>query len=160
MMRTPVMSVAAAALGLLTVAWPLAWAPAWSYAVAVIGAAAVLTVAFISWRPATTIAAAAAIISCAFSRAGIAVLATEGLFILGYLLLSAAPADLAQPTRWLSGQARLCAAGVIVSGAVLGALALHQAASAWLTIAGLVAAVAAYLVALPSPRAGRRAPRE
>jgi hypothetical protein len=35
---------------------------------------------------------------------------------------------------------------------VLGALDLHQAASAWLTAAGLAAVVAAYLIALPFPR--------
>jgi hypothetical protein len=45
-------------------------------------------------------------------------------------------------------------AGLIAAGAVLGALDLHQADSAWLTVAGLAAAVAAYLIALPFPRRG------
>jgi hypothetical protein len=48
--RVPVMSGAAVALGLLTVAWPLAWAPGWAYAVAVLGAAAVLAAAQADWR--------------------------------------------------------------------------------------------------------------
>jgi hypothetical protein len=148
------------ALGLLTVAWPLAWAPGWAYAVAGAGAAAVLAAALTGWRPGSALAVATAIFSCAFSRAGIPVLTAEGLFILVYLLSSGAPVGLTQPGQWLRQQARLCAAGVIASGAVLGALALHSAASAWLTIVGLVAAVAAYLVALPSLRAGRRSPRE
>jgi hypothetical protein len=148
------------ALGLLTVAWPLAWAPGWAYVLAGAGAAAALAAAFAGWRPGPALAAGTAIFSCAFSRAGTAVLTAEGLFILGYLLSSGAPAGLTQPGQWLRQQARLCAAGVIASGAVLGALALHSAASAWLTIAGLVAAVAAYLIVLPSLRAARRSPRE
>ena len=32
----------AAALGLLIVAWPLAWAPGWAYVVAVLGASATM----------------------------------------------------------------------------------------------------------------------
>jgi hypothetical protein len=148
------------ALGLLTVAWPLAWSSGWAYVVAGVGAAAALAAAFTGWRPGPALVAAAAILSCAFSRAGTAVLTAEGLFILVYLLAAGAPAGLAQPGQWLRRQAWLCAAGVIASGAVLGALALHPTTSAWLTIVGLVAAVAAYLIALPSPRAGRRSPRE
>jgi hypothetical protein len=148
------------ALGLLTVAWPLAWAPGWAYVVAAGGAAAALVAAFTGWRPGPALAVAAAIFSCAFSRAGTAALTAEGLFILLYLIASGAPARLTQPDQWLRHQARLCAAGVIASGAVLGALALHTTTSAWLTIVGLVAAVAAYLIALPSLRASRRPPRE
>ena len=44
-MKTSLMSGAAAALGLLVVAWPLAWAPGGAYAVAVLGAAAALAAA-------------------------------------------------------------------------------------------------------------------
>ncbi len=47
-------------------------------------------------------------------------------------------------------------AGLIASGAVLAALALHQVSSAVLTVAGLAAAAGAYLVALPVVRASRR----
>jgi len=152
---SPLTSAVAVALGLLTLAWPLAWAPGWAYAAALLGAAAVLAAAFAGWRRGPALAAAAAITSCAFSRAGTPVLAAEGLFILGYLLAADVPAGLVQPgmrARWLRRQALPCAAGLIASGAVLAALALHQANSAWLTVAGLAAAVVAYLIALPRPR--------
>ena len=150
---------AAAALGLLVVAWPLAWSPGWAYVVAVLGAAAVLAAAFAGWRPRRPEPVPAAVLACAFSRAGTAVLAAEGLFILGYLIAADAPpgrsAGLpgARLARWLRQQARLVVAGLVGSGAVLAALALHQASGAWLTVAGLAAAVAAYLIALPRSRA-------
>jgi hypothetical protein len=150
--RVPLMS---AAPGLLTLAWPLAWAPGWAYAVASVGAVAVLAGAFARWRRGPVLAVAGAILVCAFSRAGTAVLAAEGLFILGYLLAADAPAGLTRPGRWIRGQMVPGAAGLIASGAVLAALALHQASSAWLTAAGLAAAVGAYLVALPLRRASR-----
>jgi hypothetical protein len=137
-------------LGLLIIAWPLAWAPAWAFAVGAIGAAAVLAAAFRRWRQGPAIAVTVAIASAAFSRAGTAALAAEGLFILGYLLTADAP--LVRPGQWLKSQLRLCVAGVIASGAVLAALALHPASSPWLAVVGLVAAVAAYLTALPSAR--------
>jgi hypothetical protein len=153
------------ALGLLTVAWPLAWAPAGAYAVAVAGALAVLGAAVTSWRSGPALAAAAAIVVSALSRAGTGVLAAEGLFILCYLIAADAPRGLNQSAsgagpgasasweRWLGSQVRLGVAGLIGSGAVLAALALHQASAAWLTVAGLVAAVAAYFIALPRSRA-------
>ena len=144
-----------AALGLLVVAWPLAWAPGWAYPVAVAGAGAVLAAALAGWRSGPAAAAAAGIAACAFTRAGAGVLAAEGLFILGYLLAADAPAGLLGPAswgRWLRQQLRLAVAGLIAAGAVLGALSLHQADSAWLTGAGLAAAVAAYLIALPFAR--------
>ena len=92
---------------------------------------------------------AAAVISCAVSTAGAAVLAAEGLFILCYLLAADAPPGLARPAPWLRRQAALLVAGLIAAGAVLAMDAVHLAASAWITVAGLAAAVAAYLVALP-----------
>ena len=150
--RVPVMNGAAAALGLLTVAWPLAWAPGWAYAVAVLGAAAVLAGAFARWRRGPVLAVAAAILACAFSRAGTLVLAAEGLFILAYLLAADAPPGLTRPASWFRHQVFLGIAGLIASGAVLAALALHQVSSAALTAAGLAAAVGAYLIALPSAR--------
>jgi hypothetical protein len=140
---------AAAALGLLTVAWPLPWAPPWTYLVAGLGAIAALAAAFLRWRRGPALAVAAAIVSSAFSSAGVAVLAAEGLFILAYLIAADAPATLTQPGLWLRRQAVLVVAGLIATGAVLAAYAVHQSASAWLTVAGLVAAVAAYLIALP-----------
>ena len=155
-MKTPSRGVAAA-LGLLTVAWPLAWAPGWAYVAAGAAAAAVLAAAFARWRRGPALAVAAAILACAFSRAGTLVLAAEGLFILGYLLAADAPAGLTRPGPWLRSQLRLCAAGLIAAGAVLAAFALRPSPSAWLTAAGLAAAVGAYLVALLSGRASRRA---
>lgn len=151
-------------LGLLAVAWPLAWAPAGAYAVAVAGALAVLGAALANWHSGPALAAAAAIVVSAVSRAGTGVLAAEGLFILCYLIAAdarpglnqgapgAGPGSSASWGRWLGGQVRLGVAGLIASGAVLAALALHQAGAAWLTVAGLVAAVAAYLIALPRSR--------
>jgi hypothetical protein len=154
--RGRVLSGAAAALGLLSLAWPLAWAPPWAYATAAAGAAAVLAGVFARWRRGAGLAVAAAILACAFSRAGIAVLAAEGLFILGYLLAADAPAGLTRLGSWLRHQLRLCVAGLVAAGAVLAAFALRPAPSAWLTAAGLAAAAAAYLIALPSRRAPRR----
>lgn len=143
-------------LGLLALAWPLAWAPPWAYATAVAGAAAVLAAAFARWTRGPVLAVAAAVAACAFSRAGMAVLAAEGLFILGYLLAADAPAGLTRPGSWLRQQAFGGVAGLIASGAVLAALALHQVSSVWLTAAGLAATAGAYLVALPTARNLRR----
>lgn len=154
--RGQLMSGAAAALGLVTVAWPLAWAPGWTYAVASAGAIAALAGAFARWRRGPALAVAAAILACAFSRAGTLVLAVEGLFILAYLLAADAPAGLTRPGSWLRQQVLGVVAGLIASGAVLAALALHQVSSAWLTAAGLAAAAGAYLIALPWARASRR----
>lgn len=145
-------------LGLLTLAWPLAWAPPWAYATAVAGAAAVLAAALAGWTRGPVLAVAAAVAACAFSRAGTAVLAAEGLFILGYLLAADAPAGLTRPGSWLRQQAFGGVAGLIASGAVLAALAVHQVSSVWLTAAGLAAAAGAYLVALPLSRALRPGP--
>jgi len=156
--KTRLSDAVAAALGMLVLAWPLAWAPAWAYVTAGAGAAAALAAAFTRSerrRGWPAIAVAAAVASCAFSRAGTAVLAAEGLFILAYLLAADAPAGLVRPGRWLRLQALPVIAGLIAGGAVLAALTLRRADSAWLTVAGLAAAVAAYLVALPA-RAPRR----
>lgn len=153
------LSVLAMALGLLTVAWPLAWAPAWSFAIAGVAAAVVVAATVLHWRPGPALAVAAAVVSCAFSAAGVAVLAAEGLFILGYLLAVDAPAGLVAPGRWLRRQAPLLVAGLITAGTALAAYAVQPPASAWLALAGLAAAVAAYLAALPSRRQGRLRPR-
>ena len=127
-------------------AWPLAWAPAWTYPVAGLGAAAALTAP--RWRRGPVLAVAAGVVSCAVSTAGAAVLTAEGLFILCYLLAADAPRP-GPPAQWLRRQAVLLVAGLIAAGAVLAMDAVHLAASAWITVAGLAAAVAAYLVALP-----------
>ncbi|HTX29483.1 MAG TPA: hypothetical protein VME19_20955 [Streptosporangiaceae bacterium] len=157
-MRTRVSGAVAAALGLLVVAWPLAWAPVWAYVTAGAGAVVVLGAAVTradGRRAWPAIAVAAAVASCAASHAGTAVLAAEGLFILAYLLAADAPAGLVRPGRWFRLQAWLGLAGLIATGAVVAALTLHRADSASLTVAGLAAAVAAYLIVLPSGRKGR-----
>jgi hypothetical protein len=143
---------AAVGLGLAIVVLPLAWAPGWAYAVAVLGAGAALTSAVAGGRQGPTLAATAAVACCAFSRAGMLVLAAEGLLILAYLLAAHAPAGLARPGAWFRHQVFGVVAGVIASGAVLAALALHQVSSAWLTAIGLAAAACAYLLALPLGR--------
>jgi hypothetical protein len=148
----PPLTGLAAVLGLLTVAWPLAWAPGLTYPVAGLGALAVLAAAALRWPRGPVLATAAAIITCTFSTAGTAVLAAEGLFILAYLLAAGAPPGLARPAPWLRRQAVLLVAGLIAAGAVLAMDAVHLAASAWITVAALGAAVAAYLIALPSWR--------
>ncbi len=159
-MKTRVSDAVAAALGMLVLAWPLAWAPAWAFVAAGAGAVAVLGAALTPGergrgRGWPAIAVAAAVLSCADSRAGTAVLAAEGVFILAYLLAADAPAALVRPGGWLRRQGFLVIGGLIGTGAVLAALTLHRTASAWLTVAGLAAAVAAYLVALPSARRAR-----
>jgi hypothetical protein len=135
----------ALALGLVTVAWPLAWSPAWTYLVAGLGAAAVVAAVFLSWRPGPVLAVAAAVVSCAAADAPVAVLAVEGLVILGYLLLIDAPPQLGP---WARGQVPLVVAGALAGAVVLAAFAVRPSGSAWLALAGLAAAVAAYLVAL------------
>jgi hypothetical protein len=143
------LSRATVVLGLLTVAWPAAWAPAWTYPVAGLGALAALAAAGLRWPRGPVLAVAAAVVTCAFSIAGAAALAAEGLFILAYLLAADAPPGLSRPVPWLRRQAPLLLAGLIAAGAVLAMDAVHLAASAWITVAGLAAAVAAYLIALP-----------
>jgi hypothetical protein len=143
--RVPPLAGLAVVLGLLTVAWPLTWAPAWTYPVAGLGAVAALAAP--RWRRGPVLAVAVGVVSCAVSTAGAAVLTAEGLFILCYLLAADAPPG--RPAQWLRRQVVLLVAGLIAAGAVLAMVAVHLAASAWITVAGLAAAVAAYLVALP-----------
>jgi hypothetical protein len=111
------------------------------------------------WRAAATLAAAAAIAESAFGHHSIAVLAAEGLLILGYLLLVDSPAAVRPPTavRWLWLQLPAAAWGAVASGVVLAALALAVPVSAWLLVAGASAAVAAAILALP--RRARRPAR-
>ena len=140
-------SSAPVALGLLTVAWPLAWSPAWTYLVAGLGGFAVLAAA----RWGSALAVASAVVSCAAADAPVAVLAVEGLVILGYLV---------SPGPWARGQLPLVAAGALTGAAVLAAFAVRPSGSAWLALAGLAAAVAAYLVAMPKTVTGKLLRRE
>ena len=152
---TAALGLPTVALGLLTVAWPLVRGPSWVYLMASLGAAAVLAGAILRWRRGPGLAVAAAIMSCAFSDAGVPCWPPKGSFILGYLLAVGAPPGLTVPGRWLRRQAGLLVAGLIATGAVLAAYAVHPADSVWLAFGGLAATVAAYLTALPSWRRGR-----
>ena len=111
------------------------------------------------WRLVGTLAAAAAVIESALVRPGLAVLAAEGLLILGYLLLVDAPHAMtaAVTVRWLRLQLPAAIWGTLAAATVLVVLAIPVPASAWLLIAGAAGAVAATALALP--RRPRR-PRE
>lgn len=135
-------------LGLVVVGLPSALAPPWTIAIASIGAVAVVAavVAVAAWRPerrhaAVSLAVGAAIVTCAFSHAGIPALAAEGVLILAYVLAS----NSVFPNR-------LLIAGVAATLIVAGALTVHPGASAWLTGTGLLAAVAAFVFAVPVGR--------
>lgn len=58
------------------------------------------------------------------------------------------------PATNSAGRIKVRNNGLIATGAVLAAYAVCPADSAWLTLAGLVATVAAYLIALLSLRRG------
>lgn len=130
-------------LGLLAVGLPPVFGPAWTIAIASFGALAVVAAAW-PWdrqHAAVSVAVGAAIVTCAFSHAGIPALAAEGVLILAYVLVGH---DVFP--------ARPVIAGVVATLVVAGALTVHPGASAWLTGIGLVAAVAAFGVAVPTRR--------
>jgi hypothetical protein len=148
------MKAAAGLFGLLMLAVPASAAPA--AVVGLTGAGVLLVIGSLTTRvsrrvPAATLAAASPVIQCAVWHPGTAGLAIEGPLILGYLILLDGPAgtDPAVAVRWLRGQAQVAIAGLAGTGAVLAALAAPSPASPWLVLAGLGAAVAAYLIALP-----------
>jgi len=103
------------------------------------------------WPGFATLAAVAAVAGSALGRPGTAALAAEGLLILGYLLLTDAPA--AMPwrvaARWLRLQAPAAIWAVLASAAVLVVLGVAVPVSPWLVVAGAGAAVAATVIALP-----------
>ena len=155
----------AAIFGLLMLAVPAFSSPAQVLALTGVGGLLVgasLVTRFGRWAPAGTLAAVISVIQCAVWPPGTAFLAVEGLFALGYLILLDGPARAGprMTLRWLRGQARFGIAGLVGTGVVLAALAVPSAASAWLVLAGLGAAVAAYLIALPLalPRRPPRSP--
>jgi hypothetical protein len=152
--------------GLLVVAWPMAWTAAWGLAVVigvlvigVLGVGAVIVAAFDAvpasrrGRRGALAATVAAVAMSTFSHAGSGVLAAEGLFILGYQMVADTPAlsmlSRADQARWVRRQVPSLAAGLIACGVIVAVLAVHQAASVWLTVGGLAAAVLAYRIALP-----------
>ena len=114
-----------------------------------------------SWRIVGTLAAGTAVIESALTRPDLAVLAWEGLLILGYLLLVDTPRSMPGPVtaRWLWRQLPLAAWGVFSAAVVLVVLAVRVPVSAWLLVAGAGAAVAAVVIALPRRPGQPREPR-
>ena len=113
------------------------------------------------WRGIGTLAALAAVAGSALGDPGTALLAVEGLLILGYLLLADAPAGMPGrvAARWLRLQAPAAAWAVLTSAAVLIGLSVQVRVSAWLVVAGAGAAVAATVIALPRRSRQPREPR-
>jgi hypothetical protein len=113
------------------------------------------------WRSVGTLAAAAAVAESALGLPGLAVLAGEGLLILGYLLLVDAPGVMpgAVAARWLRLQVPAAFWGTLAAGVVLVVLAVPVPVSAWLLVAGAGAAVAATVIALPRRPGQPRQPR-
>lgn len=168
----PVLRAAVLLTGLLLVAVPVPAEPVWAYLIGVAGVAAALTAPAAAltrwavtarwpglshWFPAAhwagpgTLTAAAAIAECAVSRLNAAALAAEGLLLLGYLLLLDAPAGARWTAtgQWLQSRLRAVLAGVATTGLVLAGLAAAPSVASWILLAGLAAAMAAYLVAIP-----------
>jgi hypothetical protein len=166
------LGVAVPLTGLLLVTVPLPAEPVWAYLIGAAGLAAAFAApvtalirrwvtarrpALGNWfRPAQwagpgTLTATAAIAECAVSRLNAAALAAEGLLLLGYLLLLDAPsgARWTATARWLRSRIRAALAGVMATGLVLAGLAAAPSVASWILLAGLGAAMAAYLVAVP-----------
>lgn len=144
----------AAATGIVMLVLPALTAPAAAQAITAAGLLAV-AISLINHRPpAGTLAAVAAIAQCVVTRPATLLIAPDGLLILGYLLLVDAPrhAPPGPVRRWLCVQVPGMMAAVLVSGAVLAAVALPAASSVWIALAGVAAAVAAYLIAIPGQR--------
>ena len=125
-----------------------------SWALVAVGLALVavsLAVPLARWRIVGTLAAAAAVTEAVLTRPDLAVLAWEGLLILGYLLLVDAPRGMSgrMAARWLWRQLPLAVWGVFTAAVVLLVLAIRVPVSAWLLVAGAGAAVAAVVIALP-----------
>jgi len=123
--------------------------------------AASLATPLARWPGFATLAAVAAVAGSALGHPSIAALAAEGMLILGYLLLTDAPA--AMPVRvaarWLRLQAPAAIWAALASAVVGLVLAIPVPVSAWLVVAGAGAAVAAALVALPRQSSEPREPR-
>ena len=113
------------------------------------------------WRTVGTLAAVAAVVESALARPALAVLAGQGLLILGYLLFVDAPGVMpgATAARWLRLQLPAACWGTLTAAAVLVVLAVPVPVSAWLLVAGAGAAVAATVIALPRRPGQPRPPR-
>jgi hypothetical protein len=113
------------------------------------------------WRVVGTLAAGTAVIESAVAPPALAVLAGQGLLILGYLLLLDAPRAMPAgvTARWLRLQVPLAVWGTLAAAVVLVVLAVPVPVSAWLLVAGAGAAVAATVIALPRRPGQPRQPR-
>jgi hypothetical protein len=98
-----------------------------------------------------TLAALAAVIQCTLRPPATAVIAAEGLVILGVVLALDLPWRARRTTtwRWLCRQLPGWLTGALGTAAVLAALAVPAVPSAWIAVTGLVAVTAAYLIAIP-----------
>jgi len=148
------MIVATACLGTAMMVLPALSLPERAQALTAAGlllVAASLARPLARWRGTATLAAVAAIAGSALGHPGTGLLAAEGLLILGYLLLTDAPA--AMPgrvaARWLRLQVPAAAWAALASAAVVLGLSVRVEVSAWLVVAGAAAAVAATVLALP-----------
>lgn len=113
------------------------------------------------WRSLGTLAAGAAVAEAVLGQPGLAVLAGEGLLILGYLLLVDAPCAMTGgvAVRWLRLQWPAAVWGTLVAATVLVVLAVPVPVSVWLLLAGAGAAIAATVIALPRRPGQPRDPR-
>jgi len=162
--RGVTMIVATACLGTAMMVVPALSLPGRGQALTVAGlllVAASLASPLTQWHGTATLAAVAAIAGSALGHPGTGLLAAEGLLILGYLLLTDAPA--AMPgrvaARWLRLQVPAAAWAALASAAVVLALGVQVRVSAWLVVAGAMAAVAAAVIALPRRSRQPREPR-
>jgi hypothetical protein len=98
-----------------------------------------------------TLAVLAAAVQCTIRPPATAVIAAEGLVILGIVLALDVPwrAPSATTWRWLRRQLPGWLTGAFGTAAVLAALAVPVVPSAWIAVTGLVAVAAAYLIAIP-----------
>lgn len=114
----------------------------------------------VRWRIVGTLAAATAVTEAALTRPDLAILAWEGLLILGYLLLVDAPRGMpgTVTAHWLWRQLPLAVWGVFTAVVVLAVLAVRVPVSAWLLVAGAGAAAAAVVIAVPRRPAQPREP--
>lgn len=161
--RGLVMRVATGSLGAAMVILPALGMPGQDLALT--AAALVLVVASLiaplaGWRWTGGLAAFAAVLQSVLAQPGTAVMAVQGLLILGYLTLLDAPRELPGPAggRWLRQQAPAMAWGAAASASVLAALMVSVPVSAWLVVAGMAAAVAATAIAFSRLTANRRKP--
>jgi hypothetical protein len=156
--------VATVCLGVAMVIVPALSLPARGQALTVAGlllVAASLAGPLARWRGPATLAAVVAVAGSALGRPGTAGLAAEGLLVLGYLLLTDAPAAMPArvAVRWLRLQLPALAWAALASAAVLLVLGIRVPVSAGLVVAGAAAAVGAAVIALPRRSRQPREPR-